>query len=90
MNNTKNLHLIEVKYLPATNYRGSRYKMTSERFGDSITKSYDYSLNSVQDMAVKWLKEHGQKIIGQCEGRKVDYIVLGAIDNSFTPLKEMV
>ena len=89
--NIENLHGIRVRYLPATNFRGSRFKMISLRFGDSITMSYDYSRNSVMDMATDWLQLHNQDILGQCEDSLggAGYIMLKAQDNGFTPLKEM-
>ena len=37
-----NYHIIVVSYLGATNSRGSRMKLTSLRFNDSITLNYDY------------------------------------------------
>ena len=80
--NIKNLHLIEVKYLPATNFRGSRVKLTSHRFNKSKTIAYNYSFNSIQEIAIDYLKKQGQPIIGKCEGLKnSDYIICGAIKN---------
>lgn len=51
------VHLIEVKYLGATNKSGSRVKFTSLRFKDSETISYDYTYNSIDEMFEAWLKE---------------------------------
>ena len=85
----ENLHAITVKYLPATNFKGSRFKMISERFGDSVTLSYDYAHNSVLDMATEWLEKHGQDIVGKCETRTGSLVILKAQENAFTPLKEM-
>ena len=87
----KNLHGIRVKYLPATNSRGSRFKMISLRFGDSVTVAYNYSLNNVLDMASEWLTERNQIIAGQCEDSLggAGYLMLKAKENGFTPLKEM-
>jgi hypothetical protein len=50
------VHLIEVKKLGATNTKGSRVKFTSLRFGDSVTISYDYAKNSIDEMFIDWLK----------------------------------
>jgi len=57
MNNIKKVHLIEIKYLGATNTKGSRVKFTSLRFKDSVTISYDYKYNQINDMFEAWLKE---------------------------------
>lgn len=51
------VHLIEVKYLGATNTRGSRVKFTSLRFKDSVTISYDYKYNQINEMFEAWLKD---------------------------------
>jgi hypothetical protein len=54
----KNFHLIEVKYLGATNNKGSRVKLTSLRFpNDSITTSLNYKNNSIKDDAIELFNE---------------------------------
>lgn len=85
-----NLHGIKVKYLPCTHFRGSRVKLTSLRFGDSITLPYDYVYNSAQDIADKWLQDRHQKMIGVIEMPDGCIIALGdSVEHTFTPLKEM-
>ena len=54
---TTKVHLIEVKYLSATHTKGSRIKITSLRFKDSVTISYDYKYNQINDMFEAWLKQ---------------------------------
>jgi hypothetical protein len=71
----ENFHLIEVKYLGTTNSRGSRVKMTSNRFNESVTIPYDYKLNKVTEMAEEYLKEKGFTIVGQGEGKNVDFVI---------------
>lgn len=66
--NAPNYHIIKVKYLGATNFRGSRVKMTSDRFKQSVTISYDHALNSIEDMAIVWLAAHGFSVTGGAEG----------------------
>jgi len=58
----QNIHLIEVKYLGATNTRGSRIKATSLSFGDSVTIPYDYSVNNVLDGFLAWLKDNNNDL----------------------------
>lgn len=65
-----NYNIIEVKYLGATNTMGSRVKMFSPRFETSKTISFDYSFNSIDQMAVKYLKDNGFNIIGQGETKE--------------------
>lgn len=83
MTQVPNLHVLIVKFLGATNSRGARVKITSERFEDSITISYDYSLNGTLDIATNYLTNKGFTIIGQAEGKDHYYI----ISSTFEPLK---
>ena len=83
----KNLHIIKVKYLGATNTQGARVKLISERLKESKTISYNYSLNSITEMAKEYLEGQGQVIIGQGEGEKHDYIILDAIEGQFKSIK---
>lgn len=82
-----NYHILTVKYLGATNTLPSRVKITSERFNQSIIINYNYSLNSITDMAADYLKKHGHYIIGKAEGKSCDYIIARAHNNSFKELK---
>lgn len=56
MTNYTRVHLIEIKYLGATTTKGSRVKFTSLRFKDSVTISYDYKYNQINEMFEAWLK----------------------------------
>lgn len=78
-----NYNLIEVKYLPSTNTQGSRVKLTSLALGESVTIAYNYSLNTITDMAADYLQEQGQKIQGKAHSKNLDYIILKPINNEF-------
>lgn len=79
-----NFHGIIVKYLGPTDYRGSRVKMKSTRFGDSKTLSLDYEYNHVTEQAAAWLQARGQKIAGRVEiDSNTDMLLLEAIDGRF-------
>ena len=81
-----NYHLIVVSYMGATNSRGSRMKLTSLRFGDSVLLSYDYSFNQAKDQAIKYLHDTGFDPIGAgYDEKKGDSII---ICKSFNSLKE--
>lgn len=82
-----NLHAIEVKYLGPTNTLGSRVKLTSLRFKDSVIIDYDYSKNSIVEMAINWIANNASHTIfvGSAE-MPSGFILL--IDN-FTPLREL-
>jgi transposase len=60
----KNFHLIEAKFMGPSNSRGSKVKITSLRFGSSITESYDYQFGSTKDQAEQTLKNLGFKPVG--------------------------
>jgi len=79
----KNLQFIKVKYLPATNSRGSRVRMTDTRLKESKVIDFDYTLNTIEEMAEKYLTAKGVPIIG-----KIEYgIVCEAVDGSFLSIK---
>ena len=78
-----NLHLFSVKYIGPSNSRGSRLKIESKRFGQSITLSYDYKIGNIKDQAVQYLQSKGFDILGTGEFGNVDIIV----SNTFNPLK---
>lgn len=79
----KNYHVFTVKYFGATNSRGSRVKIHSERFLQSVFISVDYAKNDIADMAEEYLTSHGFKIVGQGEAK--GYCIL--ISETFEQLK---
>lgn len=79
----KNYHLLKVTYIGPTNYLGSRVKITSERFKQSKTISYDYAFNNALDIAEDWLTKNGFEIVGHGEGKDCYYV----ISNTFEPLR---
>lgn len=70
-----NYHLLQVKYLGPTNYRGSRFKIYSGRFNQSVTLDYDQESNSALEQAERWLKSRGFKVLGHAEWVAFDFIV---------------
>jgi hypothetical protein len=80
----KNYHAVMVKYLGATNTKGSRVKLTSDRFGQSVVINYDYNMSDIADMAVVWLADHGFDVIGHAE-TKNGYVIFSG---TFKPLRE--
>lgn len=79
MSTYPNFNCFEIKYLGATNTMGSRVKITSKRFKQTATISYDHALNNIEDMAAVYLEKLGFHIIG-----------LGSdivITDTFKPLK---
>ena len=84
-----NYHLIEARYIGATNSRGSRVKLVSARFEQSITIPYNYEFNNARDIAIDWLQSNGHNVIGSGEVGNHYVIVVDHIDHSFKPLKEL-
>jgi hypothetical protein len=84
----KSYHLIEVKYLGATNTRGSKAKITSLRFpNDSLTVSLDYQYNNIRDQAIDLLNGFGFKISGYGYDEKKGVFILTS--EIFEPIKEL-
>ena len=85
-----NYHLIVVSYLGATNNRGSRIKLTSMRFGDSVLLSYDYSFNQAKDQAIQYLNNLGFDPIGAgYDEKKGDSIIICKTFNSLKETKKI-
>jgi hypothetical protein len=81
--NTSNYHLIEVKYIAPTDYKGARVKLTSKRFNCSVIRPRDYATNGAMDQAIDELERAGFNIVGAAEWDGVDYI----ITDTFKPFK---
>lgn len=82
------MRTFEVKYLSATNTRGSRVKIIdlqrSEHKEVYVVISYDYELNNIWEMAQKYLNEKGIKIVCRCSSNDRDYLLT---DNFTTDIK---
>lgn len=62
-----NAHLIRITYVPATDSKPSRVRLTSQRFErNAITIPYDYCFSTISDTARNWLESHGYTIV--CSG----------------------
>jgi hypothetical protein len=58
-------YLIEAKSLGATNYKGSRIKLTYLHYpADNVTISFDYSFSNVKDQVAEFLKIAGVRVKG--------------------------
>ena len=84
MSTVKNFHVLRVTYLGPTNCKGSRVKITSDRFEQSKTLDYDYHFNNTLEIAEDWLKKNGYNITGHAEGKDCYYV----ITDTFQPLKK--
>lgn len=77
-----NTHVLSVDYIGATNYRGSRIKIGSDRFKQTKTIGYNHNYNSILGGAMEWLINKGFVIIGYGESKNGYYI----ITSTFEPL----
>lgn len=72
-----NLRGFKVKYLGATDYRGTRVKITDTRHSLSVTLSYDYSIGDILKQAIKYLSDNEIKVEGMTHDEKTkDYTLL--------------
>lgn len=86
----KNLQILEVKYLGATDTKGSRVKISNNRFKESILVSYDYECNDSLEVALKQItKKHLVLGYNWDEKRNVYNIILEAEKNDFQTLKQL-
>ena len=79
----KNLHAIEIRVYPATNKSGTRVGIISKRFKQRIIISFDYSFNSITEIAINYLTKNGFNIVGKSEFGESDII----LSDTFKPLK---
>jgi hypothetical protein len=79
----ENLHTLEVTYLGATNSRGSRVKIFSPRFDQSVVIPFDYEFNDIAEIAAAYLLDKGFEIIGRSQFKNGYFL----ISRTFEPLK---
>lgn len=63
-NSVPNQRIFKVKYLPATNHRGSKVSITEKRWekSDRVTVPYAYEFNNIQEVAIDYLTNRGINI----------------------------
>ena len=83
----KNLQMLEIKYIGATNTKGARIKIIDTRFKASVTVSRDYD-NDIQDQAFEYLTSHGFNIVAKCHNEITGALYL--LSDTFKPINEAV
>ena len=78
-----NFHALTIKHLGPTNFKGSRIKITSDRFEQSITLNRDYSSSSWLDQAIEFLTQNWFTLIWMAEMNNKTII----LSDTFKPLK---
>lgn len=81
---TNNYHILELKYLQPTNTKGSRLKVISYRFKQSITLERTYKHDNPKEQAIETLTQLGFNIIGKGEFSDSSDIL---ITDTFQPFK---
>lgn len=76
----QNLHAIHIRYLGPTDTKGSRIKLTSKRFEQSVTLNRDYATNPL-DQATEYLTAHGFSLVGTTDDGAI------ILTTTFEPLK---
>tara|TARA_Y100001963_G_scaffold155785_1_gene247820 strand:+ start:1094 stop:1414 length:321 start_codon:yes stop_codon:yes gene_type:complete len=60
---TNHYKQLNIKYLGATDTKGSRIKITDTRLKESKTISFDYKFNSILEIVIDYFIENGYKNI---------------------------
>jgi hypothetical protein len=79
-----NFQVLTVKYKGATDTKGSRIIIKSERFEQSKSIPYNHAYNSILGGAVEYLTNAGFEIVGQGEAKDGYY----PITSTFKSLKD--
>ena len=87
--NTLHTQAIELKFLGATNTRGSRLKLKDMRFNTSVTLNYDYEVGNVITQATQYLESKGYIVVCYSSNHNDTYFIMcDSIDNSFIKLEK--
>ena len=78
-----NFHTLTIKHLGPTDFKGSRIKITSDRFEQSIILNRDYSKSSWLDQAVTFLTQNWFNLVGSTEYKNQTIL----LSDTFKPLK---
>lgn len=78
-----NFHALTIKHLGPTDFKGSRIKITSDRFEQSITLNRDYSKSSWLDQAIEFLTQNWFTLIWMAEMNNQNIL----LSDTFKPLK---
>jgi hypothetical protein len=70
-----NYHILTVKYVGPTNFRGSRISIKSDRFNKSKMIDYNYEYNDCLGGAEAWLNDNGFEIVGHGEGKDCYHVI---------------
>ena len=65
--NVTNQRIFKIKFLPPTNHKGDRVKITESRFEttDNVTIPYSYAFNDAIEVAIDYLTKRGINVISR-------------------------
>ena len=68
-NQVKNMRAIRVKFLGATNNKGTRIKIIEQRYQttDTVTLSYNYAIGNGTEQAIQYLQNKGINLLGKSD-----------------------
>lgn len=71
----ENFHILHVTFIGPSNTKGARFKISSDRFGESKIISFDYTATGIDTMAENYLKTKGFEFIGKGEAKNGYYLI---------------
>tara|TARA_R110000765_G_scaffold36738_1_gene81835 strand:+ start:170 stop:475 length:306 start_codon:yes stop_codon:yes gene_type:complete len=71
-----------VKYLGATEQKGSRVKINDTRRAESVTISFDYRMDTIRDIAIQYLLNKKIKIEGFTTADGLYYLMTSDFETS--------
>jgi hypothetical protein len=79
-----NFHVLNVTYIPATNFHSSCVKIHSDRFKQSVLIDFNSEYDNTYEIAMEWILNNGFNVIGKGEATKGYYV----ITSTFEPLRK--
>lgn len=87
----ENIHYrgFTIKFLKPTNTKGSRIRISDERFEQSKIIDYRHEYNHTLDQAINYLTDNGFKIVGYSEMRNYYIVFCDNWGNDIIELKNI-
>ena len=75
MSYLKNFHVLHVTYVGPIHDKGSKVKIYSNRFDESISIPYDHEFSTISDTAQNYLEKLGFEFIGKAESKQGYFLI---------------
>lgn len=77
-----NFHVLKISFVGATDHKGARIKIRSDRFKQTVVISYNHEFSRSSDIAADYLSKNGFNIIGKAEGNaNFDYLITDTFES---------